>query len=59
MTDLQAAPTDQPDAPSPIAIAVTALAMKAIAQPSDERLKDPSIKRDEKVIRKEKRKEGE
>ena len=32
MTDARAAPTDQPDRPSPIAVAVTALAVKAFVQ---------------------------
>lgn len=58
LADLQATPTDQPDAPSPIAIAVTALAMKAIAQPGDLRMKDPSVKRAANFIRTAQRRDG-
>ena len=40
-----AAPTDEPDRPSPVAVAITSLAMKAIAQSQDRTPDDPGLLR--------------
>ncbi len=45
LTDTQAAPTDQPDKPSPIAVAVTALAAKAIIQAQPQAINDAAFHR--------------
>ena len=45
LTDTQAAPTDQPDKPAPIAVAVTALATKAIIQAQPEAINDAAFHR--------------
>ncbi|UCD73801.1 MAG: terpene cyclase/mutase family protein [Phycisphaerales bacterium] len=45
MTDIMAAPTDVPDRPSPIAAAVTALALKAIMQAEPQTRNDPPVRR--------------
>ncbi len=41
--DMQAAPTDQPDRPSPVSVAVTALAIKAFVQADRNALEDDRI----------------
>jgi squalene-hopene/tetraprenyl-beta-curcumene cyclase len=45
MTEAMAAPTDQPDHASPIAVAVTALAVKAIVQVEPEARSTPELQR--------------
>jgi squalene-hopene/tetraprenyl-beta-curcumene cyclase len=40
LTEIRVAPTDQPDLPSPIAVAVTALAVKAMAQSDSKAVDD-------------------
>ncbi len=45
LTDTQAAPTDQPDKPAPIAVAVTALAAKAIVQAQPQAMNDAAFHR--------------
>ncbi|MDY7110396.1 MAG: prenyltransferase/squalene oxidase repeat-containing protein [Planctomycetota bacterium] len=45
MTEMMAAPTDEPDKPSPIAVAVTALAVKAIVQVEPEARSTPQLQR--------------
>ena len=45
MMDATATPTDQPDKPSPIAVAVTALAVKAIVQIEPEARNSPELRR--------------
>lgn len=41
--DAQAAPTDQPDKPSPVSVAVSALALKALAQAEGQKLDDAAF----------------
>jgi len=45
LVDASAAPTDQPDAPSPVATAVTAMVLKGIVQADESWLEDESARR--------------
>ena len=45
MTKDTAAPTDQPDRPSSVGVAVTSMAIKAFAQSGDSTLKDPQVRK--------------
>ncbi|MCI0364261.1 MAG: terpene cyclase/mutase family protein [Phycisphaerales bacterium] len=45
MKQAAAAPTDQPDRPSPVSIAVTALALKAFVQADPNALDDPQVQK--------------
>lgn len=45
LNDAQATPSDDPQRPGPITIAITALAMKAIAQNTQDRKDDPALTR--------------
>ena len=58
LNDVRAAPTDQPDRPSPIAVAVTALAIKAIVQAEPESLGDPNFQNAVRFVRLAQRDDG-
>lgn len=45
MTDVMTAPTDEPDKPSPVAVAVTAMVLKSIVQCEPETRHDPPVRR--------------
>lgn len=45
MRGARIAPTDQPDRPSPVALAVTALALKAFAQADAQALENPTLRK--------------
>ena len=58
MTDIMAAPTDEPDKPSPIAAAVTSMALKAIMQAEPETRNDPPVRRAIRFIKSAQRSDG-
>jgi squalene-hopene/tetraprenyl-beta-curcumene cyclase len=58
MGEARAQPTDQPDKPSPVAVAVTALALKAIAQAEPKSVGDESIQKAVAFVRKTQTEDG-
>jgi len=58
LTELRAAPTDQPATPSPIAVAITALAVKAFAQSDARPLGEVNFQRALRFVRQAQRADG-
>ena len=58
MTDVRTAPTDEPDKPSPIAVAVTALAIKAFVQADSRVLEDVRFRIAMRFVRSSQRDDG-
>lgn len=58
MTPVQTVPTDQPNKPSPIAVAVSALAVRAIVQADEAALQTPAVQRALRFIRSTQREDG-
>ena len=58
LNEVRAAPTAQPDRPSPVAVAVTALAIKAIVQAEPESLGDPNFRNAVRFVRLAQRDDG-